>query len=241
MNVTREMLAAYADGQLGADDAARVEAAIAKDPALAQEVEAHRALRETLSAHFAPILDMPVPDRLKTGLQTSAQVVDLAAVRRAKKEHAAARAPLPRWAMGGALAASLALGVMIGGQSRQGDQIRSEDGQLVASGALDKALTSQLASAQDDDAPVRILLSFKSGDGRYCRGFESGATSGIACRTGGNWDLVQTRSGGISESTEYRQAGSSATEIMAAAQEMAAGAALDAKAERAARDAGWRN
>jgi len=241
MNVTREMLAAYADGQLGADDAARVEAAIAKDPALAQEVEAHRALRETLSAHFAPILDMPVPDRLKTGLQTSAQVVDLAAVRRARKEPAAARAPLPRWAMGGALAASLALGVMIGGQWRQGNQIRSEDGQLVASGALDKALTTQLASAQDDDAPVRILLSFKSGDGRYCRGFESGATSGIACRTGGNWDLVQTRSGGVSESTEYRQAGSSATEIMAAAQEMAAGAALDAKAERAARDAGWRN
>jgi hypothetical protein len=123
----------------------------------------------------------------------------------------------------------------------QGGEIRSEGGQLVASGTLDKALTTQLASAQKYDAPVRILLSFKSDDGRYCRGFESGATSGIACRSGGNWDLVQTRSGDSAESREYRQAGSSASQIMAAAQEMAAGGALDAEAERAARDSGWQN
>lgn len=241
MSISREMLAAYADGELGPEDAARVEAAVATDPALAREVEAHRALRKALGAHFAPILDMPVPDRLKRPLETSPQVVDLASARRARAEKASARSTLPRWMTAGAMAASLVVGLLVGTQLSDAGMIVSEDGQLVASGTLDKALTSQLASAQNEDAPVRILLSFKSGDGRYCRGFEMGTTSGIVCRANGNWNLVRTQSGGAAHTTQYRQAGSAVSEIMAAAQEMAVGDALDADAERAARAAGWRD
>lgn len=241
MSITPEMLAAYADGQLGPDDAALVEAAIADDPALAREIEAHKALREQLGAHFAPILNMPVPDRLRRPLEAPAQVTDLADARRAREERMAARAPLPRWAAGGAVAASLAIGLVLGSQLSGGGMVADDDGRVVASGTLDRALTTQLASAQASDAPVRILLSFRSGDGRYCRGFEAGPTSGIACRTDGNWDLVRTQSSGPARGSQYRQAGSASADIMAAAQEMAAGGALDADAEQAARDKGWRD
>ena len=43
MSVRREELAAYADGELDAAREAEVATAVAADPALAREVEAHRA------------------------------------------------------------------------------------------------------------------------------------------------------------------------------------------------------
>jgi anti-sigma factor RsiW len=51
MSISPEMLAAYADDQLDGADRAMVEQALAQDPALAQEVATHRALR----ARLAPI------------------------------------------------------------------------------------------------------------------------------------------------------------------------------------------
>lgn len=240
MTIDPEVLAAYADGELGREETARIEAAIAADPALAQAVEAHRALRRTLSAHFAPILAMPVPERLTNALMPRDNVVDLAAARQSRQESNTPRWTFPHWATGGALAASLALGLVLGGQLQTGRPISSRDGKLVASGALEKALTTQLASAQSESAPVHILLSFQAKDGRYCRGFEEDATAGIACRADGDWAIVRTQASKLEASSGgYRQAGSSAAEIMVAAQDMAAGGALDADAERAARKAGW--
>jgi hypothetical protein len=117
--------------------------------------------------------------------------------------------------------------------------VRSVGGQLVAGGALDKALTTQLASAQDGQGGVRILLSFKAEDGHYCRGYAAGAMSGIACREDGNWALIRTQASSAGGGSEYQQAGSANADIMAAAQEIAVGDALNPQSERAARDAGW--
>ncbi|HEY1124199.1 MAG TPA: hypothetical protein VGE65_01090 [Sphingobium sp.] len=242
MTIDPETLAAYADGELSPADAAKVEEAIAAQPDLAKQVEAHRALRAQLSAHFDPILDAPVPDRLADLLRPreSAQVIDLAAVRRTREgELPVTKAPRTRWAMGGALAASLALGLVVGRVAIPGGSVASENGQLVARGELANALTTQLASAQDGK-DVRILLSFEAKDGRYCRGYEQGATAGIACREGSDWQLVRTQSGVPSKSqSPYAQASSQTAEIMTAAQDMAAGNALDATAERAARNGDW--
>jgi hypothetical protein len=239
VTIDRETLAAYADGELGPEEIARVEAAIAADPALAAEVEAHRKLRNMLGAHFAPIAEMPVPERLSAPLGKPANVVDLDAVRRARKAAQASR-PMPsRWAMGGALAASLVLGIVLSGQIPTGGPIKSDGGQLVASGTLDSALTSQLASA-DGKAPVRVLLSFKAADGSFCRGFQTAAMAGIACREGDAWVVERTQAGGAEKRSDYRQAGSASAAIMAAAQDMAPDGALGADAERAARDGGWR-
>ena len=242
MTIDPETLAAYADGELAPDEALNVEAAIVADPDLARQVEAHRALRTQLTAHFAPILDAPVPDRLTDLLKPkdSAQVIDLAAVRRAREEEPpAVERRRPRWAMGGALAASLAVGLIVGRIALPTGPVASEGGQLVARGELARALTNQLASAQDGK-DVRILLSFKARDGGYCRGFEQGATAGIACREGSDWRILRTQAGAAPQApSDYAQASSQATDIMAAAQDMAAGSAFDSTAERKARDAGW--
>ena len=49
-----------------------------------------------------------------------------------------------------------------------------------------------------------------------------------------------TGAGAVEQSADYRQAASADAAVMAAAQDMAAGPALDAAAERAARADGWR-
>lgn len=239
MIIDRETLAAYADGELGAEEQARVEAAIAADPTLAAEVESHRKLRAMLSDRFAAITQMPIPERLSAPLKAASNIVDLGEVRRAREADKAPRSWPSRWVMGGAIAASLALGIVLGGQIPTGAPIRSADGQLVASGKLDSALTGQLASA-DGKAPVRILLSFRAQDGRFCRGFEASAIAGIACREGNDWIMLRTQAGRPQGGSDYRQAGSATADIMAAAQDMAPAGALDADAERAARDTGWR-
>ncbi|MCE7796199.1 hypothetical protein LWE61_06435 [Sphingobium sufflavum] len=244
MTIDRDTLAAYAEGQLDEADRARVEAAMAADPALAEDVARHRALRARLQARFAPVLDMPVPDRLLDAVRApvaTAQVVDLNAVRVARAETVSRAAPARRitgWITGGAIAASLAIGLILGGQIPGGGPVGTVGGRLVAQGALDTALTTQLASA--DPQPVQILLSLRNGEGRYCRVFQTDGLSGLACRDEGRWAVERLQNSGAATGGQYRQAGSAIGEIMAAAQAMAPDGALDRQREQIALEMGWR-
>lgn len=229
MTVSREELAAFADGELGEPRRSQVEAEVAQDAALAREVERHRALRDRLGTHFAPILDQPVPERLTALLGGGeSKVADFAAAR--QKRASASRIPRWGWIAGPALAASLALAVFLpGGGTPEG----YADGQLAA------VLDEQLVATQGGDAPVRVLLSFRDEAGDYCRAFMGSEESGIACRDETGWKLRLEGQGGVGQGTEYRMAGADAAAIMARAQEMAAGPALDAAEEQAARQNGW--
>lgn len=228
MSVTREELAAFADGELGPAREAEVAAAVAADPALAARLEAHRALRERLEAHFAPVFAAPVPERLASMLRPEPHIIDFGAAR-AKRERART---LPRWSWfaGPALAASLALAVLM--------PRGTDDG--YASGVLAETLDGQLVAAQSADAPTRILLSFRDEAGTYCRAFAGEAQSGIACRDAEGWRLIEEAAGARAQDSEYRMAGNPAAEVLERAQAMAAGPALDGAREEAARARGWR-
>lgn len=229
MTVTREEIAAFADGQLPEPRRAEIAAEMARDPALAAEVEEHRALRSALGAHFAPILDEPVPERL-TALLGAAEpkVTDLTAARQRRE----ARTGRVRWGWiaGPALAASLALAVILPGGTPDG----YAEGQLAA--ALDDRLVADQAPGDD----VRILLSFRDDAGAYCRAFSGDAEAGIACRDDTGWRLRTQAPGSRGQSADYRMAGAGDAAVLAAAQDMASGPALDAAEEQAAREAGWR-
>ena len=226
MSVTRDELAAFADGELDPARAAEVAAAVAADPVLEAEVRAHRALRARLGAHYAPILDAPLPDRLTAALQP--KVVDFAAAREKRRQTRG----LPRWGWiaGPALAASLAFAIIVGRGT----------GETYAEGQLRDALETQLVATQPVDAPNRILLSFRDEAGAYCRAYAGAGQSGIACRDGRGWRIRVTGQGAEAQESDYRMAGNQAAEVLAQAQEMAAGLALDADAEREARARGWR-
>lgn len=232
MSVDDEKLMAFADGELTGVERAEIEAALEQDAALRERVEAHRAMRGRLSLAFDSALSEPVPQRLLDTAQKPAEadVIDLAARR-------AARWSFREW---GAMAASVALGLVIGvGTMQQQTQpmfATTSEG-LVARGALSHALDTQLAS--DEAGAVRIGLSFRDQEGDYCRTFDltQGGASGLACRENANW-TIQLMSGGAAGG-EIRQAGAS-PEVLNAVDAMIAGDALDAEAERAARDGGWR-
>ena len=231
MSVDPGTIAAFVDGELDDLTARRIEREAANDAALAAEIARHRALKAQLTAHYAPIAEEAVPERLRA-LLAGADIVDTSlSERRAVKR---SRFEAIHW---GALAASLVLGLTIGLRPwLPAADVASDNGVLVASGPLADALDTRLASNQPADAAVRIGLSFRDNVGRYCRSFESATIDGIGCRDGGRWQLEQTRRG--QALSDYRQASSGALNAMVAT--MMAGDPLDAHAERMARNSGWR-
>jgi len=231
MSVTREELAAFADGELNPDRRAEIRRAVEGDPELAREVAAHRALRARLSAHYAPILDESLPESLSAPLRRQENVVDLADQRKARFTP---KSGIPRWGWiaGPALAASLILALLL----PRGPAPEGYASQQVAA-----ALDDQLVATQPANAHVRVLLSFRDASGVYCRAFASAEESGIACKDMQGWRIMKRVDGGNIESGEYRQAGTVSAHLMAYAQEMATGPALDAEQEALAKGKRWKS
>jgi len=233
MTVTPEELAAYADDQLDQAARARVAEAVAADPVLARQVERHQALKAKLAAHYAPVLEAPLPAALVAAVEDGGRVVSLSEARARRNR---------RFAWGGgvalALAASLTLAVVL--QHPAGDAALPG----YASGELAGALDTHLPGEAPQGAPVRVVISFADASGALCRGYDAGQGSGIACHDSTGWRLqrqVESSSATPQDaSAQYRQAGSADATLMAMAQDMAHGPALDPAAERAARAAGWR-
>lgn len=235
MSVTRDDLAAFADGELSGVRARAVEAALAADPALMRDLEQHRALKARLCAHFNSIVSEPVPETLTALLQTATEqpvsnVVGFAEAR----DRIAEKRRLPRWSWvaGPALAASLALVVLV---PRDGDDTGAYADSKLA-GVLDQRLVAQ----QSPGEATRVLLSFRDRAGAYCRAFSGSDGGGIACRDAAGWKLEAVGEGSQGSDSDYRMAGAGDAAILARAQAMAEGAALDGDQETAARASGWR-
>jgi hypothetical protein len=223
-----DLLMAYADGELDEVSRARVERALAEDPELRARLDQQRRLRATLAAHYGPAAEEEVPERLRAMLETN--VVRFPAA-----------GPRPLWQSFAALAATLVLGLALGRTLLvPAGPVGIEHGTMVAEGPLADALETQLASAQLPEAATRIGLSFAASDGRLCRTFDSAAVSGLACRDERDWQLMMATAGAGAPRGDYRQAASGNPQVLAAAQELMAGDAFDAAAERRARDSGWR-
>lgn len=243
MNWTDDELMAFADGELAGERRAALAEALLGNADLRGRVAALQTQRRRLSAAFAGVLEEPVPDRLTSLLSAPAvaaappKVVDLAP-ERARRD---ARRAGPSWAQWGGMAASVALGVVLGLQvvSRNGDALVSEaGGQLIASGRLAKALGSQLAG--EAAGGVAVQLSFVDKDGQYCRTFSVERIAGLACRDASRWTVQITTPAEPAASSAMRQAGSPLPRaLMEAIDARIVGTALTAAQEQEARDRGW--
>jgi hypothetical protein len=233
MDETR--IIAWIDGELSAEDAAEVEAAVAADPGLAALADRHRRIRARFTAAFAPLLDDPVP----LPRRRPARVVSLAAAREERAQ--AAPKPAPRWrswAWPGAVAASLLVGVLAGHQRAPAGLstgISDRSGALALSAPVAQALDRQTSG---ELGTINVALSFKDHDGQFCRGFVAQYIGGVACKAPGGWQL-RYAAPVDAERGDYRMAGSdpAAAKVVAA---MIAGDALDAAGEKKAIAAGWR-
>ena len=117
---------------------------------------------------------------------------------------------------------------------------------MLAAGTLARALSEQLASNQPADAAVQIGVSFRSRGGDYCRTFvlrEKSALAGLACRDHGAWRLetLAASESAPAAGGEYRAAATALPPAVAGTLDaLIAGEPLDADAEAAARDRGWK-
>lgn len=234
MKINEETLMAFADGELFGAEREAVEQALASDPKMRATLEEHRRLRNHLTGHYGPVAQEEVPERLLAmlGAEKLEGVVSLSAVRQKKQ-------PIQRlWQRYGAIAASLAVGIMAGQliPSRGDSPIEARSGTLVAQRGLAAALETQLASTQEAGSAIRIGLTFEDRQGRVCRTFDAPALSGLACRSGGDWQVLLAAAGERQDS-QFRQAGSPA--VTEAAQAMMGSPPLDAEGERKAMGAGW--
>lgn len=178
-----ERIAAYLDGAMSDAEAQAFEQEIGENPELAAELERMTDNDALLRAAFA---EPEISDDFlaRMGLVEQPVAADLGPV---PAEPANDNPPLWRhWQMpvGGAIAAGLALALAFTFQTGSNASPFSD--------ALEKTPSGQLA-ALDDGAALTPLLSFQSGDGRFCREFAySAGTSergGIACRDAAGWTV----------------------------------------------------
>jgi hypothetical protein len=241
MRFSEEMLMAFADGELDLVARAEIEAAMAGDPAVARAVERHRAMSAQLRKAYESVLDEPLPPALAVlaGDEEAATVVDLAAARNARFDPARWR--LPAWS---AIAVSVLIGVLVGVLLMRGADSPYEEtpGGLVARGELADGLESELASAPGG-SNIAIGVSFRHRDGRFCRTFtfrHGTSVAGLACRGRDDWKIELLADAPV-DAGEVRTAASMPASVARAVDVAIAGEPFDAKAEAAAREAGWRN
>lgn len=238
MTNEEEKFFAWLDGELSGAEAAEMEAKVASDPKLATLAEQHRALGRRLQEAFGTVADAPVPKRLTGSLRPPHwTVIDIGQCR-----DALARpflGPLPQWV---AMAAVLVLGLVGGtfiGRDLGSSPVAVSGGGLYASGAVDRALDTQLASAPAA-GPVRVGLTFRDQGGAICRSFTDARSSGLACRDGDRWRLRGLFAAPEGQAGDYRMAAGTDPNLAALIDSAIAGEPFGASEELAAKQRGWK-
>lgn len=243
------MLRAYLRGALTVAEMDAIDAALALDPALALRMEALIEDDDPADAlvrdAFAPIERAPVPERLTAAVRDATpnhgNVVDFGAAQ------AGRRATRWSWPQLGAMAASLAIGVVVGQGMFQGSGpggtalvVASADGAQIApqfAAFLDSNPSGQRTTLAGD-ARGEVILSFRSVDGQLCRQFlvaqGDGLTDALACRDQGRWTAEAVSRRAPVAGDVKTASGDAAPAVIAAVDAIFAGEPLVGEAEQAA-------
>lgn len=235
-----EELIAFMGGDMEEIHAAEIEAAINADPALADRAEAlaermHGSGQhdDLVRAAFAPILSAPMPDAITASVQAEAKGADILsfAAAKAKKSGASQRSSAWAWPQFGAMAASLAIGLIAGPALLGGGGNGDASGALVVASANGATVPGSLGAVLDTAASgdsvelaslgtAKVDISFRNLDQNLCRQVNvtgGGSSSDIlACREGSTWrvEAYGQRAGDV---TEVRTAAGEASPAVIAA------------------------
>jgi anti-sigma factor RsiW len=244
MNTNRiiddDMLSAYLDGELPAQDQRDVRLALASDPALAARLAALQRVNDLVLRHAKALDSTPMPASVLALLRTDA----------AEKTPVATRAkvvqgPWQRWSRHTgaqlALAASLVLALGLALNNLL-DPVESELPALATyANVLDTSPSGR--SVAVNDATLVNRFSFRDQSGRYCRQYQlSTATAGtenVACRTEQGWALAASLAVPVQAAPDVYQAASSSPDLNAILDNMMQGSALDLATEAALIERDW--
>jgi hypothetical protein len=230
--ITEEQLMAYLDGALPPDKAGQVSMVLSQDPDLRKLMEDELAVRQSVALAYAPVIAERVPDRLMRPFERSAP-----------RAHTRwfSRFFMQGWHVTTALpaAASLALGLFLGGSLLSTSTSPPSDGFASLDPVVVKALDEQMVANQTLQDQVQIGISFTSLDGAVCRTYQNASHAGIACRAGEQWQARLLAKVETGRSGEMQQANSATALVMGVAQDMISGEPMDAGQEQTARNSGW--
>jgi hypothetical protein len=243
MTISDEMLMAYLDNELPADERARVDAALMADADLRARLERQAHVHVMLDKAFGPLVNDPVPERF-VDLVRNTPVSWRWRLSRAfagLSGGAETRGFVPRFAPAMAL---LVVGLGVGFFFARMTPGHDGGGPLAARGSLAQALETQLASDDVLNGP-RVGVTFRSKDGAVCRTFDMRAEranrAGVACRDSDGWAIAALAAAEARTGSAYETASAGMpAAVRDAVAAMIGGEALDAEAERRARDGGWR-
>jgi len=202
-------LMAYADGELAAEEAARVAAAIEADPALKAKLARHHALRAEIKGAFDALDQTDLPAGLMDKLAARDNVV-------AFKAQAQASQKGWLWSRPMAIAATFLIAVssvLMLQFMDQGDQLPPD----VAGGPSLARGVAQVLNREPDGANVggiQVEASFLADGDRFCRRFMVDAEprqQGLACRNEGDrWQILAL----VPLENAYFPAGGDAKEVL---------------------------
>jgi hypothetical protein len=244
-NEQDDRIAAYLDGQMSGAELAAFEAELENNPALAAALARYSANDSLLRAAFDAPMQQPVDDallvRMGLGEPAAANLVNLAERRDAKPLASAANDNAGwqrwRWPTAGAVAAALVVAVMT--QTGQAPAIDPQFAKAMES--LPSGQSTAIASGET----VQPLLTFKAGDGRFCREFSrqgAAAATGIACRGNAGW-IIEAETGGATNLPDGGQIqtaeGADSNALDKVYDSLKASDPLDGKTENALISSGW--
>lgn len=238
---TDEMLMRAADGELTPDAAARLETDCADDPVLAGRREAMLGVTRRVREAYPAQVDPRDSDLARMIMGAGVKAGGLGWGERVR----AAFAPRRVVAWGAVAAACFVAGLLVSDLGRSGSSgttFAVADGGTIADAGLVRVLDRRLAGEGVDAHGRSVGLTFRDGEGRWCRTFRADGASvaGLACRADDGWAL-EALAAAEGAGGEVRIAASNTpAPVLAAVDALIAGETLDAAREARARDGGWR-
>ena len=215
-DIDDEILMAYADGELDASDAARVEAALRDDPQLTQRLAVFAGTREALTTAAGLRRSEPVPEHV---LARARSAIDAARNDGGSQVVSFARPDRKQLYRPVMLAASLAVAAFLGGYfiaptTPDAPHTPSRLAILNTPGLSDAlARVPAGETAAIDGAEITPIASFRDANGAFCREFElevpsTSALVSVACWSETGWEARLAIVTSADSTTQYAPASS---------------------------------
>lgn len=217
VHVPDEIIMAYADGQVSAEERAWFESMLATDPALRHRLDPFLATVPGQFSAFDAVLSAPVPNRLLETIRGTNPAVKHKAAQPGLLERLFPNGFGLMPAAGYAAALVVGIGVgsaMLGSSSSVEPLVRADRDGFVAAGklqlALDKTPSNDKRLVSEGD--IRPVLTVRDREGRVCRQYEiigpgKAGPQGFACReSDGDW-RIRVLTGGTDQTGSAQTVG----------------------------------